>query len=182
MTTTMKAGPDIQVGQKKMKVAVAGLGAGAVAVVRSMASAPYLELVAAADVRPQALTAFQGRFGGKAYDSVEALVKDPEVEVVWVSTPNQYHCEHTILAANHGKHVVVEKPMALNLDEAKRMVEAADKNAAFASTLMILVLAIGGLAACGLAIGVNRLLIRNWQRHGVEDSDSHVAGHLLKVA
>ncbi len=128
MTTTMQPGPGTQTGQKKMKVAVAGLGAGAVAVVRAMASAPYLQLVAAADVRPQALTAFQGRHGGRTYDSVEALVKDPEVEVVWVSTPNQFHCEHTILAANHGKHGGVEKPMALNMDEAKRMVEAADKN------------------------------------------------------
>ena len=87
MTTTTAAAT--QTPTKKMKVAVAGLGAGAVAVVRAMENAPYLQLVAAADVRPVALDAFQKRFGGRTYDSVEKLCEDPEVEVVWVSTPNQ---------------------------------------------------------------------------------------------
>src|SRR2546428_360730 len=48
--------------------------------------------------------------------------------VEWISTPNQFHCEHTITAASHGKHVVVEKPMALTLDEAQRMTAAAEKH------------------------------------------------------
>ena len=114
--------------QKKMKVAVAGLGAGAVQVVRAMENAPYLELVAAADVRPQALETFKERYGGRTYDSVEKLCADPDVDVVWVSTPNQFHCEHTVIAAEHGKHVVVEKPVAISLEEAARMVAAVDKN------------------------------------------------------
>jgi phthalate 4,5-cis-dihydrodiol dehydrogenase len=115
-------------GQRTLKVGVAGLGAGAVQVVRAMEHAPHIELMAAADVRPEALTAFQQRYGGRAYDSVEKLCQDPDVEVIWVSTPNQYHAEHTIMAANHGKNIVAEKPMALNLEEAARMVEAAEKN------------------------------------------------------
>lgn len=113
--------------QKKMKVAVAGLGAGDVAVVRAMENAPYLQLVAAADIRPVALDAFQRRFGGRTYDSVAKLCEDPEVEVVWISTPNQYHCEHTLTAARAGKNIVIEKPMALTLEEADRMVEATEK-------------------------------------------------------
>jgi phthalate 4,5-cis-dihydrodiol dehydrogenase len=113
---------------RRMKVGIAGLGAGAVQVIRAMGNAPYIQLTAAADVRPEALAAFKSRFQGRTYESVEALCRDPEVEVVWVSTPNQFHCEHTITAATHGKHVVVEKPMALTLDEAQRMTEAAEKN------------------------------------------------------
>ena len=111
-----------------MQVGMAGLGAGAVQVIRAMAHAPYVQLRAAADVRPEALAAFTSRFQGRTYTSVEALCRDPEVEVVWISTPNQFHCEHTIIAATHGKHVVVEKPMALTLDEAQRMTEAAEKH------------------------------------------------------
>src|SRR5688572_10664369 len=114
--------------QRTLKVGVAGLGAGAVAVIRAMENAPRMELLAAADVRPEALQAFQQRYGGRAYDSVEKLCQGPDVEVIWVSTPNQYHCEHVVMAANHGKHVVAEKPMALNLEEAGRMVEAAETN------------------------------------------------------
>ena len=126
--TTETSTPASETAQKKMKVAVAGLGAGAVAVVRAMAAAPFIQLVAAADLRPNALKTFQDRYGGRTYDSIEALCKDPEVEVVWISTPNQFHAEHTVIAANHGKHVVVEKPMALNLEQAQTMVDAADKN------------------------------------------------------
>jgi phthalate 4,5-cis-dihydrodiol dehydrogenase len=93
-----------------------------------MAHTSHIQLTAAADVRPDALAAFESRFGGRTYTSVQALCCDPEVEVVWISTPNQFHCEHTITAASHGKHVVVEKPMALTLDEARRMTEAAEQH------------------------------------------------------
>lgn len=113
---------------RTMKVGVAGLGVGAMGVVRAMEAAPFIDIVAAADVRPVALQAFEKKYGGKGYDSVAGLANDPNVEVIWVSTPNRYHAEHTVLAANGGKHVVVEKPMATTLEEAARMVEAADKN------------------------------------------------------
>ena len=59
--------------QRKMKVAVAGLGAGARQVINAMEQAPFLELVAAADVRKEALDAFQARFHGRVYDSVDDL-------------------------------------------------------------------------------------------------------------
>jgi phthalate 4,5-cis-dihydrodiol dehydrogenase len=114
--------------ERKMKVGVAGLGAGAVAVVRAMELAPFLDLVAAADVRPQALDAFKERYHGRTYDSVEGLCADPDVEAIWISTPNHLHSEHAITAANHGKHMVVEKPMAISLQQAEQMVEAAEKN------------------------------------------------------
>lgn len=114
--------------QKKLNVGIAGLGAGAVQVIRAMEAAPYLDIVAAADVRPQALSAFRERYEGRTYDTVDALAKDPDVDVVWVSTPNIYHCENTVVLAENGKHVVVEKPMAVTLEEAERMVEAAERN------------------------------------------------------
>ena len=58
----------------------------------------------------------------------KALLADPDVEAVWIATPNRFHAEQTIQAAQNGKHIVVEKPMALNLADAERMIEAADKN------------------------------------------------------
>jgi phthalate 4,5-cis-dihydrodiol dehydrogenase len=129
MTTTRTGGPaTVEQPSRIMKVGVAGLGLGATQVIRAMEQAPFLQITAAADVRPQALAAFQKRYGGKTYDSVAGLAKDPDVEVIWVSTPNRYHSEHTIVAAESGKHVVVEKPMAISLAEAERMVEAAERN------------------------------------------------------
>ena len=113
---------------RTMKFGIAGLGVGATQVLPQAESAPFVEIVAAADTRPQALDEFRKRYEGKTYDSVEGLAQDPEVEVVWVSTPNPFHCEHAVTCLEHGKHVVVEKPMAVTLEQAERMVEAADRN------------------------------------------------------
>jgi phthalate 4,5-cis-dihydrodiol dehydrogenase len=111
-----------------MKFGIAGLGVGATQVLPQAEAAPFVEIVAAADTRPQARDEFQNRYEGKAYDSVAGLAADPDVEVAWVATPNPLHCEHTVTLLEHGKHVVVEKPMAVTLEQAERMVEAADRN------------------------------------------------------
>lgn len=113
---------------RTMKFGIAGLGVGATQVLPQAESAPFAEIVAAADVRPQALDEFRKRYGGKTYDSVAGLAQDPDVEVVWVSTPNPFHCEHTVTLLERGKHVMVEKPMATSLEEAQRMIEAAERN------------------------------------------------------
>ena len=93
-----------------------------------MEQIPEFELAAAADVNPRVLETFRERYGAKTYDSVEKLCADPNVEAVWISTPNRFHAPHTIIAANAGKHVVVEKPMAISLQEAEKMIEASIKN------------------------------------------------------
>src|SRR5262245_59118598 len=86
---------------------------------------PRVSLVAAADPRPEARRRFAKDFSAKAYDSVEELAADPGVEIVYVATPHQLHAAHAILAARNGKHVLVEKPMALTLDDCARMIAAA---------------------------------------------------------
>jgi 1,5-anhydro-D-fructose reductase (1,5-anhydro-D-mannitol-forming) len=63
-----------------------------------------------------------------AYDSVAALLADPEVDVVYISTTNELHKEQTLAAAKPGKHVLAEKPLAQTLEDALAMVEAC-KNA-----------------------------------------------------
>jgi phthalate 4,5-cis-dihydrodiol dehydrogenase len=86
-----------------------------------------VRLAAAADPRPAARAAFAAEFGGRAHDSAEALVADPEVEAVYVATPHQAHEAQVLLALAAGKPVLVEKPMALDLASARRMAEAAER-------------------------------------------------------
>jgi predicted dehydrogenase len=63
-----------------------------------------------------------------AFDSVEELCASPEVDAVLVTTPNSLHLPDTLAAINAGKHVLCEKPMAMNAAECKQMVEAARQN------------------------------------------------------
>lgn len=104
---------------------VAGLGRAFMLMLETFRRDPRVRLVAAADPRPEARQRFEREFGGRAYTDVEAMCADPEVEAVYVATPHQHHAAHAIAAARAGKHVLVEKPMALTLDEARAMVDAA---------------------------------------------------------
>ena len=114
---------------KPLKLGVIGIGVGAAEMLPPMERAPYIDLFAGADVNPDVRERFQARYEtARVYDTAEALVADPDVEAVWISTPNRFHAPMTVLAANHGKHVVVEKPMALDIREAEEMVEACDRN------------------------------------------------------
>ena len=55
-------------------------------------------------------------------------VCNPEVDAVWIASPNALHAEHTIMAARAGKHVICEKPMAVSLQECAAMVEAVERH------------------------------------------------------
>lgn len=59
------------------------------------------------------------------HDSYQALVQDPEVDVVYVATPHPFHKEHTLLALNAGKAVLCEKPFTINAAETQTLIETA---------------------------------------------------------
>src|SRR5205085_2134477 len=61
----------------------------------------------------------------RSHGSYEALVSDPDVDVVYIATPHSEHLEHALLAIGAGKHVLVEKPMAVTAEQARRLVAAA---------------------------------------------------------
>lgn len=70
---------------------------------------------------------FVARHGhGTVAESYATLLADPEVDAVYVATPHHLHAEHSIAALEAGKHVLVEKPMALSTTDCDRMIAAAD--------------------------------------------------------
>ncbi|MDP7447206.1 MAG: Gfo/Idh/MocA family oxidoreductase, partial [Candidatus Latescibacteria bacterium] len=91
----------------------------------SLVHSDELDLVAVCRRDADKARDFADRFGGCAHYSTAAdLLADEAVEAVVVSTPSDTHCEYTLAAAAAGKHVMCEKPMALDRHQARRMVEA----------------------------------------------------------
>ena len=116
--------------EQPLKVGVAGLGFGSTEFLPMLEKMPQFKLVAGADLRPQALDAWKSRYGGNVYESVEAMCADPDVEAVWVSTPNQFHGQHALAAVRQGKHICVRKPFALTVEDCQQVLAAADKTGA----------------------------------------------------
>lgn len=91
----------------------------------TLARDPRIRMAAAADPRPAARARFEADFDARSYDTVEALCADPRLDAVYIATPHQYHVAHVCAAAAAGKHVLVEKPMALAVEDCLAMVDAA---------------------------------------------------------
>ncbi|MBY5941791.1 Gfo/Idh/MocA family oxidoreductase [Halomonas sp. DP5N14-9] len=110
--------------ESPLRLGIAGLGRGFMLLLPTLAAHPGIRLVAAADPREEARQQFVADFSATAHAEVAALCADPQVEVVYIATPHQYHREHVEMAAQHGKHVLVEKPMALSLADCQAMIDS----------------------------------------------------------
>lgn len=84
------------------------------------------ELVAVGSRSAQSANAFGDNFDApRRHASYEALVKDPDVDVIYVATPHSCHMENTLLALTAGKPVLCEKPFAINAKEARQVIQFA---------------------------------------------------------
>jgi phthalate 4,5-cis-dihydrodiol dehydrogenase len=107
---------------------VAGLGMAGAVMVHAAAAHPGFVLRAAADPHPGPREAFAGDHNARAYADVAELVADPAVQVVYIATPHQFHAAHAVLAAQHGKHIILEKPMALTLADCDAIIAAVERH------------------------------------------------------
>lgn len=103
---------------------IAGLGRATVTFLSSLVAHPGIRVAGAADVSEEKRRRFTTDFGAPAVADVEALCQLPGVDAVYVATPHQMHAAHTETAAAAGKHVLVEKPMALSLSDCLAMIDA----------------------------------------------------------
>lgn len=108
-----------------VKIGIVGLGRGFSVMLPSLALHPRIDVVAAADPRGEARALFEADFGGVAYDSMDEMCASSDFDAVYIATPHQLHARHTITAAQAGKHILVEKPMALTLKDCGDMIDAA---------------------------------------------------------
>lgn len=108
-----------------VRLGIVGLGRAFMLMVPSFDADPRVKLVAAAAPRAESRAAFERDYGGTGYESIEALCADPAVEAVYIATPHQMHVDHVLAAAKAGKHILVEKPLAISMEDADLMVAAA---------------------------------------------------------
>ncbi|MEM9197382.1 MAG: Gfo/Idh/MocA family oxidoreductase [Pseudomonadota bacterium] len=110
-----------------IRLGALGLGRGFALTAPALAAHPGISLVAAATRSAAAQRAFAEAFGGRVYAAYDELLADPAVELVYVATPHELHREHVCAALRAGKHVVVEKPLAIALADGAAMVACAQE-------------------------------------------------------
>lgn len=113
---------------KPLRFAVIGCGRIAPKHGQAIAELEDAELVAAADIIYERAEDYTARFGGQAYESYEEMLERPDIDAVCICTPSGLHAEMGIAAARAGKHVLVEKPMALSLRDADALIAACREN------------------------------------------------------
>jgi phthalate 4,5-cis-dihydrodiol dehydrogenase len=135
----------------QLRIGVVGLGMAGALMTSVIDQHPDMQLAGAADVNADLRANFAKDQQAPVFADAGTLVSRPDIDAVYIATPHQFHCEHAVLAAQHGKHVIVEKPMALTLADCDTMIEAAERNG--------VVLIVGHTHSFAPAIGKMRELI-----------------------
>ncbi len=118
--------------EQKIRWGIAGLGNIANKFASDLELIPDAELTAVGSRNSEKAAAFAKERGvHHYYGSYKELFASPEVDVIYIATPHNSHCELSIQCMEHGKHVLCEKPMGINSTEVKKMIDTARKNNVF---------------------------------------------------
>ncbi len=115
-----------------LRVAIMGLGSYGTRVAEAMQSCKRAKLVGVISGTPAKIKNWQSKYNIPEkncynYENFDRIKENPDIDVVYVITPNALHHDHVIRAAKAGKHVICEKPMAVNAKEGQEMVDACKK-------------------------------------------------------
>ena len=110
--------------QAPLRLGIAGLGLAGAFMIRAAAVHPHIRLCAGMDPLQRPREAFAQQFDAKSYADFSELCRDDSVEAIYIASPHQFHASQAIAAMEHGKHVLVEKPLALTLADCDAIVGA----------------------------------------------------------
>ena len=115
-----------------MKLAILGPGRIADKVAQTLVQLPEIECYAVASRTPGKAEAFAKKFGfSKAYTNYIEMLSDPEVELVYITTPHSHHYEQMKLCLEHGKHVICEKPCTTTESQTRELFALAEEKGLF---------------------------------------------------
>ncbi|MBE5749939.1 MAG: Gfo/Idh/MocA family oxidoreductase [Clostridiales bacterium] len=110
---------------KKLRFGV--IGAGGIADRRTlpgMMLANNVEVVAVMEIDAELSEKLRKKYNAKyAYTNAEDLVKNPEVDAVYIASPVVFHCKQAMLAADNGKHILIEKPISMDIEEGEKLLQ-----------------------------------------------------------
>ncbi|OMP67222.1 Gfo/Idh/MocA family protein [Domibacillus epiphyticus] len=114
-----------------LNIGIVGLGIAGASMIPAILDHPHVHLAAAATRNQERLDKFAKDYNAKTYYSIDELCMDPEIDAVYIATPTELHTEHVRIAAEAKKHIIVEKPLAVSIEEATNMIELAEKNGVY---------------------------------------------------
>lgn len=110
----------------QIKLAIVGCGRIAQRHAEHIANTPGLQLLAVCDIVKERADELGNKYNAVVYYSIEDLLKNAEVDLISVCSPNGLHAEHSIKSLKSGKHVLCEKPMAISVFDCGEMIKAAE--------------------------------------------------------
>jgi phthalate 4,5-cis-dihydrodiol dehydrogenase len=114
--------------KERLRIGIVGLGMAGGLMVPIIAQHPRMQLAGAAELSPVLRARFAAANQVEAHADAAELLNRSDIDGVYIATPHQFHREHAVMAAERGKHVMVEKPMALTLDDCDAMIDAAARH------------------------------------------------------
>lgn len=135
-----------------LRLGLVGLGMAGGVMASVALTHPGIVIAGAVEPDESLRTRFAADHDVRVHADLLALLQRDDIDAVYIATPHQLHREQAILAAEHGKHIVVEKPMALTLEDCDAMIAAAEANG--------VVLIVGHTHGFDPALGVMRDLMR----------------------
>ena len=112
---------------KRLRLGLSGCGSFSIVVASAVKRSNKAELITCFDVLPESRKKCSERFGCDQEKSFESLINRQDIDAVLLVVPNAFHAEQAVMAAEHGKHVYVEKPIANTIADGRRIIEACQK-------------------------------------------------------
>ncbi len=118
----------VKTSKKKLKAAVIGVGAMGRHHVRNYFEMPFVDLVAIADLNKEVGARLAKKYSARFYESFEQFLEKEKPDLVSICVPTAWHRDVALKVMQEGSHLLIEKPIAADLSQAKEMVEAAKKH------------------------------------------------------
>jgi phthalate 4,5-cis-dihydrodiol dehydrogenase len=115
--------------ERMLGVGVIGLGGASLAMIPKFVQNPNFRIAAAADIDAEIMERFRKDFPeAESYDEAAGLCASRNVHLVYIATPNRFHAEHAAMALENKKHVLIEKPMTIDIAGAEQMIATGKRN------------------------------------------------------